>query len=176
MYEALLSVLAGLAIGLAIAYLFFRMRIRDLRREYEAKLELWKKEEGERIKKEALDKSRAVIKGYLAEQLAPLIKEFKYDPSDARFIGDPIDYVIFDGYTKIKEEKDESAPLRIVLLEVKSGSSRLSREQEIIKKKVESGAVKLEFRELKVDIGGKKLTDYVLGKLGEGDSNTKSAG
>ena len=43
-------------------------------------------------------KSRAVLKGTLAEQLAPIFKIFGYNPSDAQFFGDPVDYVIFDGY------------------------------------------------------------------------------
>ncbi|MDI6691383.1 MAG: Holliday junction resolvase-like protein [Candidatus Bathyarchaeota archaeon] len=56
----------------------------------------------------ALAKSRAVLKGALAEQLAPIFKIFGYNPSDARFIGDPVDYVIFDSYTNIKERIEDT--------------------------------------------------------------------
>ena len=43
--------------------------------------------------------SRAVLKGKMAEQFAPILPEFQYLPSDAKFLGDPVDYVVFDGYT-----------------------------------------------------------------------------
>ena len=37
------------------------------------------------------------LKGKIGEQMAPLLEEFysKYDLADARFIGQPIDYIIF---------------------------------------------------------------------------------
>ena len=39
----------------------------------------------------------------MAEQMAPLLPGFAYLPADARFLGDPIDYVIFDGYSAVKD-------------------------------------------------------------------------
>lgn len=64
-------------------------------------------------------KSRAVLKGALAEQLTPIFKVFGYNPSDARFIGDPVDYVIFDGYTKVRE-RIEDIPITMILADVKT--------------------------------------------------------
>jgi len=64
---------------------------------YEAKFGEWKVtqlvEVIEKRTAESLDKARAVLKGKIGEQLAPLLPEFcaKYSPSDARFMGTPID-------------------------------------------------------------------------------------
>lgn len=50
-----------------------------------------------------MDSRRASIKGKISEQIVPFLEQFKYKPSDARFIGSPIDYVILDGYTDVKD-------------------------------------------------------------------------
>jgi len=54
--------------------------------KFTALLEQWKIEGEKAFREDALAKSRAVLKGALAEQLAPIFKIFGYDPSDARFI------------------------------------------------------------------------------------------
>jgi predicted Holliday junction resolvase-like endonuclease len=72
--------------------------------------------------------------------MAPLLPEFPFPLADARFIGNPIDFVVFDGYTKAKDEN--AARIDIVLLEIKKGKkSRLSREETLIKKAVDEGRV-----------------------------------
>jgi len=73
----------------------------SIREACEAKLREWKATELARAIEEnradAVDTSRAVLKGKIAEQIAPLLPGFlaKYNPADARFIGSPIDYLIF---------------------------------------------------------------------------------
>jgi len=113
----ILAVIVGIIIGVIFALLYFS-----------AKLEQWKIEVEKEIRKDALTRSRAVIKGRLAEQFAPFFAGFGYDPHDARFIGDPVDYIVFDGYTKVKEGK-EDVPIKIVLVEVKTGKAGLTYEQ-----------------------------------------------
>ena len=71
--------------------------------------------------------------------MAPLLPEFPYAPADARFIGNPIDFVVFDVYTQVKVERGDT--IRIVLVEVKKGKGRLTREEALIKKAVEEGRV-----------------------------------
>jgi len=94
--------------------------------------------------KNALNRSRASIKGDLAERFLPLDREkFPYNPSDARFIGDPIDYVIFEGYTDVKD-KGEDKPIGIVLVEVKTGGSLTKRVQKMIEEGVKQKLVKFE--------------------------------
>lgn len=73
-------------------------------------------------------KSSEVRLGQISENLAPFLKEFKYNPKETHFIGMPIDYIIF--------EED-----RIIFLEIKSGESTLSVKQKNIKKLILEGKV-----------------------------------
>lgn len=121
----------GLLIGIFLTYIYFRGRLA-------VQLERWKAEFGERIKQEVLERSRAVLKGRIGEQLAPLLPMFKHEPADARFIGSPVDYVVFDGY----KEKD---PRRIIFLDVKTGkTAALSPIERKLKHVVEQGKVEWE--------------------------------
>jgi predicted Holliday junction resolvase-like endonuclease len=71
--------------------------------------------------------------------MAPLLPEFPFASADARFIVNPIDFVVFDGYTQVKDEKGDT--ISIVLVEVKKGKGKLTREETLIKKAVEEGRV-----------------------------------
>lgn len=42
-------------------------------------------------------RSHSVVKGLVNEQLAPLLTRFPGRPSDARFLGKPVDYIVFRG-------------------------------------------------------------------------------
>jgi len=101
-------------------------------------------------KKDALDQSRSVLKGKIGEQMSPLLPEFysKYEPADARFLGSPIDYVIFKNMSKFQNK--DSEPIEIILMDVKTGKSNLEPLQKHIQKAVENGQVK--FDVLKTDI------------------------
>lgn len=84
----------------------------------------------------AVERMRPVLKGKIAEQLAPhLAREFVFSSADARFIGDPIDYVVFDGYA-------EGGDVEVVLVEVKTQNARLSRGQKRVRQAVEAGRVR----------------------------------
>ena len=48
-------------------------------------------------RRESANQSRAVLKGKMAEQIAPLLPGFEYWPADSRFLGDPVDYFVFFG-------------------------------------------------------------------------------
>lgn len=94
-----------------------------------------------RITKEAaqaaLKRSRRVLKGQAAEQLAPLAQEFRYLANDARFLGSPVDYLVFDGLS-------EPGEVEVVFLEVKSGQARLTEREARIREAVEAGRVRWE--------------------------------
>ncbi|MFB0500543.1 MAG: Holliday junction resolvase-like protein, partial [Candidatus Hadarchaeaceae archaeon] len=96
----------GLLIGIFLTYTYLRGRLA-------VQFERWKAEFEERIRREVLERSRAVLKGRIGEQLAPLLPMFKHEPADARFIGSPVDYLVFDGYK-------EGEPRRIIFLDVKT--------------------------------------------------------
>ncbi len=80
----------------------------------------------------------AVRRGFTTEQWLPLTESYPWDPRNFRFLGAPIDGVQFE---------DD----RVVLVEFKSGRSRLSEKQVRIRELVQNGRV--EFREVRVDPG-----------------------
>ena len=85
-----------------------------------------------------LRRGDAVRRGFTTEQWLPLAESYPWDPRNFRFLGAPIDGVQFE---------DD----RVVLVEFKSGRSRLSDKQMRIRDLVRSG--KVEFREVRVDSG-----------------------
>jgi predicted Holliday junction resolvase-like endonuclease len=89
------------------------------------------------IRTQAIEQSRSVLRGQVAEQLVPLTDGFPYDPSDARFLGHPIDYVVFEGLSGGEE-------VEVVLVEVKTGGARLSKREAAIRDAVEAGRVRFE--------------------------------
>src|SRR6266404_7653764 len=89
-------------------------------------------------RKDSVDRSRSTLKGQIAEQMAPLLPGFPYLPADARFVGDPIDYIVFTGYTESRSAATDE-DLEIVLLEIKHSQSKLSSVQRAIAKAVEEG-------------------------------------
>ena len=95
-------------------------------------------------RRESVEKARSSLKGQIAEQMAPLLPGFAYAPADARFLGDPVDYVVFDGYTGLRDGGSPADGLEIVLLEVKQGRSALSPFQRGIARSVEEGRVRFE--------------------------------
>jgi len=77
------------------------------------------------------NKSIEVRTGLIMEKLVPFTEVFKYDPSQARFLGSPIDLICF--------EED-----CVVFVEIKTGEARLTDSQKRIKSLVDNGKVKFE--------------------------------
>jgi predicted Holliday junction resolvase-like endonuclease len=69
--------------------------------------------------------------GQIAEHFVPLLKEFKYNRKQARFLASPIDFIIF--------EEDE-----IIFMEVKTGKSQLNKNQRRIRGQVKEKKVRWE--------------------------------
>jgi predicted Holliday junction resolvase-like endonuclease len=67
---------------------------------------------------------RSILGGIFSEQVAPFLPGFPKDlkASEARFIGKPIDFIFFKGM-------DDQNITEVVFVEVKSGNSRLSRNE-----------------------------------------------
>ena len=111
-------------------------------------MEIWKKGELERAVKDSVNKSRSILRGKTTEQLVPLTEEFlkEFIPSDAKFLGSPIDYVIFSGAGSVTdgEEKD----IEIIFMDIKTGKARLTKVQRAIKKAVEEKRIRWKTLEL----------------------------
>jgi predicted Holliday junction resolvase-like endonuclease len=126
-------------IGVVSAYLYFRQETGVIKEQARNDLERWKRESTEEIRRDSVNRSRSTLKGRIAEQMAPLLPEFPYSPADARFIGNPVDFIVFDGYTKVKDESGDT--ISIVVAEIKKGKGKLTREESLIKRAVEEGRV-----------------------------------
>ena len=87
-----------------------------------------------RAREDAVARSTAVTRGQAFEHLAPFMDGFGYRPRDARFLGSPIDFVVFDGLS-------ETDVREIVFVEVKTGGSRLSARERAVRRAVLDGRV-----------------------------------
>ena len=92
-------------------------------------------------RKDAINRSRAVLSGQMLEQVAPFLPNFPCNPADVRFVGKPIDFVAFPGAV------DNKPISEILFIEVKSGNSVLSEREKEIKNAVLKGKVRyVEYR------------------------------
>ena len=98
----------------------------SIKNEYSTKFEQWKMDFTEKIKADTIKRSQDVLKGKVSEQLFPYFPNFPYDPRDAKFIGSPIDLIVFSGLRE-KEYVDE-----IVFVEIKTGKSRKSNSEKAV--------------------------------------------
>jgi predicted Holliday junction resolvase-like endonuclease len=95
-------------------------------REAAALLESWKFENEQKIGDKAIRQSAAVTLGKVTEHFIPYLPGFNYNPKDARFIGSPVDFIVFDGM-------DEGDVCEVVFVEVKSGAATLTKRQRQIR-------------------------------------------
>ena len=86
-------------------------------------------------RKDAISKSRAILGGQFSEQLAPFLPNFEYSPTECRFIGKPIDLIVFKGMDNKNIEE-------VVFVEVKSSKSKLSPSEKKLKQVVENKKIK----------------------------------
>lgn len=113
--------------------------IEDLDEFKESFKESFIKTEKPKIRRETLKKSERVARGFTVENFAPFLQK-KYSPTDFRHLGDPIDYVIYDGLTDIHQGVADEIK-EIILLDIKTGQSRLNKGQRRIRDAVNSGKV-----------------------------------
>lgn len=140
-------------LALMVFYLFQQMRkaqerLEKIGADYEVKiknLEIKHQQEIDKARRQSVEQSRHTIKGQVAEQLAPLLPGFPYLPSDCRFIGDPIDYLVVKGYTDHKDHRNNTnEPMEIVIVDIKHGQASLSEGQRKIARAIETGSVRFE--------------------------------
>ncbi len=117
-----------------------KQQLETARSEASVQFEQWKNEYTESIRQDAIQKSQAVTVGKITEHIIPYLPDFKYNPKDARFLGSPIDFIVFDGL-------DEGEIKRIVLMEIKTGASNLTTRERQIRDAINAG--KLEWVELR---------------------------
>ena len=121
---------AGIALGLAAGVLLAAVYVL-----------WWKLRYTRAVRADAVQRSLAVTAGKVYEQLVPYLPGFGFDPRDARFLGSPVDLVVFDGLS-------EGDVRRIVFVEVKTAGADLSTRERRVRDAVRARQV--EWRELRV--------------------------
>ena len=136
---------AVIAAVIVAAILFVLLMNYITRLKFERKFREWQETETlrweaeiEQARKSAVTQSRAVLGGKFTEQMAPYLPDFKYDPTEARFIGSPIDLIVFPGLAK-------GDPQEIVIMEIKTGkTAQLTPVERKIRQLIEEGMVRWE--------------------------------
>jgi len=116
-----------LVIGLLIGIILTRIIVT-------AKLRLEFKEAEKDIRQKSLSSSRRSLIGKFIERFVPFLEKFNYSPSDAHFLGQPVDYIIFDGLNEDNVKK-------VVFMEVKSGNSTLTQREKSLKRAIQNKQV-----------------------------------
>src|SRR2546428_1698449 len=123
-------VLAAVAASLLVGYLVGRV-LTSKAMELEALGRI------KAARQESVEQSRSTLTGRFIEQLGPFLPDFPYDPTEVRFIGSPVDCLVFCGASR--DECDE-----VVFLEIKSGKSGLKTIQRRVRDAVNDGRVRWE--------------------------------
>lgn len=143
-----MAMLIGACLGIVLTTIVLsNTRNGKIKAEYEqyiSELELEHQHAMSLAQKRSVNTSRAVLKGKMAEQFAPIMPEFQYLPSDAKFLGDPIDYVVFDGYTDFRDGDGLAEDIEVILIDIKSGGARLTKGQQAIAQAVSEGRIRFQ--------------------------------
>jgi predicted Holliday junction resolvase-like endonuclease len=128
------SLYAALAVCavLSLVFLIFGLKVGSLLGRLRAERGFDRMVRDER--RDAVKRSRAVLGGQLSEQMAAFFPGFPADPSDARFIGKPVDFICFTGLSG-------GTVTDITFVEVKTGQSNLSPVERSVRNAIEAGRV-----------------------------------
>jgi predicted Holliday junction resolvase-like endonuclease len=107
-----------------VTLLYAGYRLIELRANL--KFEQWKNAYSRQIRREAVAGSQAAVAGRVFERVAPYLPGFGYNPRDIRFVGDPVDFVVFDGLS-------EGNVRNVVFVEVKTGDGELNGNERRVK-------------------------------------------
>lgn len=143
-----LVVVAVIAVWLAVRYVAYKASHPHTPADVEA------------ARKDSVTKSRSITLGKTAEQFAPLFPEFfsQFNPNDARFLGAPLDFIVFDGLC----EGDDVDVRQIVFVEVKTGKANLNKRERRVRDAVEARRVTYQVLRLP---GAIEISDDVAGAL-----------
>ena len=96
--------------------------------------QIWRSRYLKKIRQESVKQSQAVISGKVYEQLLPFLPEFPFSPKDVRFLGSPVDLLVFDGM-------DRGELKRVVFVEVKTGQAQLTPRERQLREVLKAGRV-----------------------------------
>ncbi len=130
-----LWVALGIAIGVAGAYVFRLFSWKYHERALRAEFQLWHEGRIVEERANALTSSRRVLVGKYVEQFVPF--HVPYEPADMKFLGSPVDYIIFKGL-------HDDVCTEIIFLEVKTNSATITKREQSIRDAIRKGNVRWE--------------------------------
>jgi len=113
-------VIIWLIVGYLVAKLYFMFKVKQQRSD-------------------AVKRSRHVVLGHVHEKIAPLLPNFPYHYKDLVFLGKGVDYLVLDGLSKGNLNQ-------IIFLEIKSWTSTLNRNEQMVKSCIVQKRVSYEVR------------------------------
>lgn len=113
-------VIVWLIVGYLVAKIYFMLSVKKQRSD-------------------AVSRSRNVVLGHVHEKIAPLLPNFPYSYKDLVFLWKGVDYLVLDGLSKWNLRE-------IVFLEIKSGTSTLNRNEQMVKNCILQKRVSYEVR------------------------------
>lgn len=108
------------------------------------------KESEKIIKLKSVSSSRRSLVGKFIEKFVPFLSKVPFAPSDMHFLGQPIDYIVFEG---LREDKIR----KVIFLEIKTGESKLTKREKSLKEAI--ARKKVYWKEIRVDTSDTKTPD-----------------
>lgn len=138
MLEFVLALALGLIAGLLIARALVR---RAATSRVLQDFATWQATELERFRKQVLEAGRPALKRDVGFEVSRGLYEFPFRHADARFIGHPVEYVVFDGYSEVKGRLADALS-SVVFVDVKTDEWGLSRDAQLVRECVEGGRLR----------------------------------
>jgi predicted Holliday junction resolvase-like endonuclease len=129
-----------------------------IKKDFQLKL----KESVAEARKDALKKSRSVLRGQASEHLAPYVIP-NTNPKDYRFMGNPIDYICFEGLSDLLDNKSNEI-VSIKFVDIKTGKSSLNKSQRRIRDAINENKVSFELINLDEVMNNDKIINEQKGK------------
>lgn len=101
------------------------------------------KESEKNIRAKSVSASRRSLIGKFIEKFIPFLENVPYEASDMHFLGQPVDYIVFEGLHENEIDK-------VIFLEIKSGKSKLTKREGSLKKAINEKRV--EWKEINISV------------------------
>lgn len=124
-----LEILVPVLVVMGIVIVYLLVKNHEWKFKFEQRVKDFLEEHETIIRRDAITRSARTLSGKTLEKLVPFLEKFGHNPHDVRWLGDPVDLVVFDGYSA-SGRKDVD---RITFVEVKSGDSDLQAGQKKIR-------------------------------------------
>lgn len=109
-------------------------------------------------REDTIKRSRSVLRGQASEHLAPFVIK-NTNPKDYRFMGNPVDYICFDGLSDVLDKTSNEIKL-VRFVDIKTGKSNLNKSQRRIRDAIKDGRVSFEIVNLDEVLNDNSTTEH----------------